>query len=117
MADSSAASGGDGIPAIRTFQFDSSSLGHLATAVNLFRGDVNLAQPLFSLPGRRGSAGLDVDVSLLYQSNVIRAASLWNRDAPTGVVGLGWDLPMTYIEATSSGSPDPDTRSYVFYDN
>ena len=105
-----------GIPAIRTFQFDSTSLGSLPSAVNLFRGDVGLPQTLFTLPGRHSGGGLDVDLTLLYQSNVLRQTTLWNRDGPTGVVGLGWDLPLTYIEATSTGSPDPETRSYVLYD-
>ena len=31
-----------GVPAIRTFQLDSTSSGQLASAVNLFRGDVNI---------------------------------------------------------------------------
>jgi hypothetical protein len=103
------------IPAIRTFQFDASSAGELASAVNLFRGDVNLTQDLFTLPGR--GAGMDVKFTIAYQSNVFREATLWNRDAPTGVLGLGWSFPLTYIQATSDGSPDPATRSYVLIDN
>ncbi len=106
-----------GIPAIRTFQFDSSSIGQLSSAVNLFRGDVNIPQTLFTLPGRHSGGGLDVDFTIFYQSNVYRQAILWNRDEPTGVLGLGWDLPLTYIDAATNGSPDPDTRSYVLYDN
>jgi large repetitive protein len=105
------------IPAIRTFQFDSTSIGSLATAVNLFRGDVNIPQNLFTLPGRRSGSGMDLNVTILYQSNVFRQAVLWNRDAPTGVLGLGWSLPLTYIQAIDNGSPDPDTRTYVLSDN
>ncbi|HJZ80422.1 MAG TPA: hypothetical protein VKD91_08750, partial [Pyrinomonadaceae bacterium] len=105
------------IPAIRTFQFDSTSIGSLATAVNLFRGDVNIPQNLFTLPGRRTGSGMDLNVTILYQSNVFRDAVLWNRDAPTRVLGLGWGLPLTYIQAIDNGSPDPDTRTYVLSDN
>ena len=36
------------IPAIRTFQFDSSSVGDLSSSVNLFRGDINFTQTLLS---------------------------------------------------------------------
>src|SRR5215475_1827273 len=115
-SNSSPPAGPDGIPAIRTFQFDSTSIGALASAVNLFRGDVNIRQPLFTLPGRRGRA-LDVDVAILYQSNVYQDAVLWNRDAPTGVLGLGWTFPLTSIQATDNGSPDPDTRTYALSDN
>ncbi len=117
MADGVGAGASDGIPAIRTFQLDSTSVGQLAAAVNLFRGDVNIPQDLFSLPGRQAGDGMDVTLTLMYQSNVFRSATTWNRDSPTGVLGLGWDLPLTYIAAASSGSPDPQTRTYVYYDN
>ncbi|MFY0578624.1 hypothetical protein ACN28S_33880 [Cystobacter fuscus] len=104
-------------PAIRTFQMDDSSVGNLSSSVNLFRGDVNLTQSLFTLPGRSQDNGLDVTLSLLYQSNVFREATTWNREAPTGVVGLGWSLPLTWIEAVSSDSPVPGTRQYALYEN
>ncbi|WIG95619.1 RHS repeat-associated core domain-containing protein [Myxococcus sp. SDU36] len=104
-------------PAIRTFQMDDRSVGNLSSSVNLFRGDVNLTQSLFTLPGRSEGNGLDVSLSLQYQSNVFREATTWNREAPTGVVGLGWSLPLTWIEAMSSGSPVPDTRQYALFEN
>ncbi|PTL75565.1 RHS repeat-associated core domain-containing protein [Vitiosangium sp. GDMCC 1.1324] len=104
-------------PAIRTFQMDGSSVGNLSSSVNLFRGDVNLTQSLFTLPGRSQDNGLDVTLSLQYQSNVVREATTWNREAPTGVVGLGWSLPLSWIEAVSSGSPVTGTRQYALYDN
>ncbi len=104
-------------PAIRSFQYDSSSMGSLASSVNLFRGDLNLPQTLFSLPGRTKNSGLDLSLSLMYESNVHREAGTWNTDAPTGVVGLGWSLPLTWIEAQSNGSPVSQTRRYTFYDN
>lgn len=85
-------------PAVRTFQMDGSTQGNLASSVNLFRGDVNLAQTLFTLPGRSQSNALDVSLVVQYQSNVFRAATTWNADAPTGVLGLGWTLPLTWIE-------------------
>ena len=105
------------IPAIRTFQLDSGSIGNLPSSVNLFRGDVNLNQTLFTLPGRKEDDGLDVNVSLQYQSNVFRQATTWNREAPTGVAGLGWQLPLTFIAAIDQGSPVPATRRYSLYDN
>ena len=119
MSTSSTASGaGSGqTPAIRTFQLDSGAIGNLSSSVNLFRGDVNLNQSLFTLPGRNQDGGLDVDVTLLYQSNVHEQATRWNRDAPTGVVGLGWSLPLTYVEASDTGSPVAATRQYTLYDN
>lgn len=113
----SPASGASQAPAIRTFQLDDQALGQLPSAVNLFRGDINLPLELFSLPGRHEDSGVNVSMSLMYQSNVFRDAQRWNRDAPTSVVGLGWSLPLTWIEAADGGSPDPETRSYTFYEN
>ena len=96
---------------------DGSSQGNLASSVNLFRGDVNLTQPLFTLPGRSQSNALDVSLVVQYQSNIFRAATTWNADAPTGVLGLGWTLPLTWIEASDTGSPAPASRQYTLFDN
>lgn len=103
-------------PAVRTFQMDGSTQGSLASSVNLFRGDVNLTQTLLTLPGRSGD-GLDVSIAIQYQSNVFREATTWNADAPTGVLGLGWSLPLTWIEAEAGPSPVAAARQYVFHDN
>ncbi len=86
-----------GVPSIRSFQMDRSGAGLLKNSVNLFRGDVNYTQTLIRLPGRRDGDGLDVTVALQYQSNVQAQRQRWNMDAPTGVVGLGWNLPMPVI--------------------
>jgi RHS repeat-associated protein len=116
-SSASSSSGSGQVPAIRTFQLDSGAIGNLSSSVNLFRGDVNLSQSLFTLPGRTQDNGLDVNMAIQYQSNVNRQATTWNRDAPTGVLGLGWGLPLTYIEATDQGSPVAATRQYTLYDN
>lgn len=105
------------VPAIRTFQMDGTAVGKLSSAVNLFRGDINLTQSILTLPGRAQNSGLDIDISLQYQSNVTEAAATWNRDAPTGILGLGWNFPLSYIDAADSGSPVPGTRQYTLYDN
>lgn len=104
-------------PAIRTFQMDSGAIGNLSSSVNLFRGDVNLSQTLFNLPGRSPDNGLDVVLALQYQSNVHEQAHTWNREAATGVVGLGWTFPLTWIEAVGGASPLPGGRQYTLYDN
>ena len=75
-----------GIPAIRTFQMDGNSIGNLRSSVNLFRGDVNYTQTLFSMPGRTDKDGLNVDVAIQYESNVRDVAMRWNRDQPTGIL-------------------------------
>jgi RHS repeat-associated protein len=104
----------DQIPPIRTFQFDQAGLGELPSSVNLFRGDINSTQKLLSMPGRAPGDGLDVTLTLLYQSNVYHDAMTWNRDAPTGILGLGWSLPLTFITFDDDGAPTAGTRSYSY---
>ncbi|NTJ62043.1 hypothetical protein G6M50_12110 [Agrobacterium rhizogenes] len=102
------------LPPIRTFQFDTSAVASLDSNVNQFRGDINLTQALLAMPGRLSGDGLDISVSLLYQSNVYRDAMTWNRDAPTSIAGLGWTLPATLIELDDGGAPTPGTRQYTY---
>ncbi|MDT7950754.1 MAG: hypothetical protein RQ966_04540 [Acetobacteraceae bacterium] len=78
------------VPEIVTFQMDASASGVVRSSVNLFRGDVTLMQSLLRMPGRDSDSALSASVSILYQSNVLRDAMTWNRDRPTGVLGLGW---------------------------
>ena len=88
-------------PEIRLFQFGGSN-------VNLFRGDVNTSLTLIALPSR---SNLDVEVKLSYRSNVHDQATLWNLEAPTGTVGLGWSLSYERIQlATPTISSLVDKR-------
>jgi len=107
MSDSSS------IPSIRTFQMDASTIGVLKSSVNLFRGDVNYTQTLFSMPGRNNSDGLQIEIAIQYQSNVHRQAVTWNRDQPTGVLGMGWQMPLAQIRYDSGGSPIPGAGNYT----
>jgi len=99
------------IPTIEPFQFDSPGLGSLEKTVNLFRGDVNFKIPLVSLTGRNG---LDVEVAALYRSDVEDSASHWNRSHPTGVLGLGWEMPVDRIVAYGDGSATREGNDYYF---
>lgn len=91
-------------PAIRNFQFDSEALGKIKDSINLFRGDVNLPLNLISLTGRNG---LEVNVSVMYESNVQNSIDTWNLESPTGILGLGWSLGFDRIvvDTNNSGSP------------
>lgn len=111
------ASGQSQTPAISTFQMDDSGVGNLKSSVNQFRGDVNFNQKLLSLPGRPGKKYLDVELTILCQSNVFEQASRWNLEAPTGVLGLGWTLPTERIVMQDNGSPSPAARTYAYEQN
>jgi len=89
-------------PEIRSFQFGNDN-------VNLFRGDVNTSFTLVTLPFRNN---LDVAVTLFYQSNIHEQAHLWNLDAPTGVLGLGWSMSYERIELEKQFSASDSTNSY-----
>ncbi len=86
---------------------DGSGIGNIPNSVNLFRGDVNLPLELISLPGR---GDLDVRVAIMYQSNIQNLVDTWNLEAPTGILGLGWNMPyeMIAIDNKTTGSSYDD---------
>jgi hypothetical protein len=88
-------------PSIRGFQLDGSAIGNAAKSVNLYRGDVNLPLKLVDL---RGPHGLDLGLAAYYSSNLDTRWDTWNLEAPTGVLGLGWSLPFSYIEFSGRGT-------------
>jgi len=104
-------------PAIRGFQFDSGAIGNLKNSVNLFRGDVNFQQKLLNLTARPGKQELDIDISIIYQSNVHDQTQRWNRDAATGVLGLGWAMSLEGIGMNRPSALSPATKSYYYQVN
>ena len=89
------------IPPIRSFEFDSQAIGRIRSSVNQFRGSVSLPVDLLTLPGREG---LDVKLTMNYSSQVNRAVRTWNVEAPTGILGLGWEMPYEYIAVDKRGN-------------
>lgn len=83
-------------PNIKTFALQPDDIGNVQNSVNLFTGDVALPVNLLTLPGR---GGLDVDVSISYSSDVDEIVGTWNREAPTGILGLGWNMSIPKIVA------------------
>ena len=70
------------------------SLDDLRSSIDLYRGCVSFSLPLCSL---MGGAGPQLDLALQYDGNVTHEATTWNMTAPTGVLGLGWSLPVERI--------------------
>lgn len=99
------------VPAIRSFEFDSTAVGNIKTSVNQYRGTLSLPIDLLKLDGR---TGLDVTVSALYSSCIERNVSTWNPDQPTSILGLGWSMPFEKIvvETEGNGSASSD-RHYL----
>jgi len=94
-------------PTIKTFAMDAGLSGAATGSVNLFSGDVALPLSLISLPGHNG---LDVNVSISYSSNVQNIVGSWNLDAPTGILGLGWDMniPKIVCDHKQTGTREDD---------
>ncbi|WP_138472969.1 RHS repeat domain-containing protein [Poseidonocella sp. HB161398] len=122
MAPSTAFSGANifnsqSAPSRRSGQSDGVQKGALAASVNLFKGDVDLTHPLVSLKGRAQDGSDTLKISLQYGSNVRHGALTWNAEAPTGTLGLGWDLPLSAITLQGDGGPAPSGASYTMSDN
>src|SRR5262245_25178358 len=101
--------GGHGIDAPRPGRPGAPEAAH----VNLVTGNVALAIPLASLPGRNG---LGVDAGIQY-SSATRSADTWNLEAPTGPLGLGWTLGDDKIVRDTKGTGTVlDDRYYLMTD-
>ncbi|MEO0332035.1 MAG: hypothetical protein AAF223_10165, partial [Bacteroidota bacterium] len=95
-------------PATDAFSAGADQVGLLQNSVNLFSGEVAFSLPLVTLPGR---GGLDAGIALTYQSAGVRQqATTWNLDAPTSVVGLGWqlNLPRIIVDHKQTGTRTDD---------
>jgi hypothetical protein len=99
-------------PTVKTFATAPDANGAAASSVNLFTGDVALPMNLISVPGHNG---LDVNVSISYSSNVQNQVNVWNKDAPTGILGLGWslDIPKIITDYKETGNRYDDTYYLV----
>ncbi|MCW3099766.1 MAG: hypothetical protein JWL77_5384 [Chthonomonadaceae bacterium] len=97
------------IPSIRPFQFDGDTEGMLKNSVNLYRGRITIPLPLVTMTGRNG---LSVTLTALYQGILGAEATTWNMDAPTGTLGMGWELPLEQIVAMPVGTAAKEDTIY-----
>ncbi len=98
-------------PKINTFTLNPDNLGAIGNSVNLFTGDVNLPLNLLSLPGRNG---LDVSVTISYNSNLQNLADIRSLEAPTGILGLGWSLDYEKIVMDHKGTGSRNDDEFYF---
>lgn len=82
--------------------------------INLFRGDVNFTIPLFHFAGRND---LSVSMGASYSSSIAPSVNKSNLIAPTGILGLGWELALNRIDAETVGSADVNTMRYYYTHN
>ncbi len=78
-----------------------------SNTVNLSTGTVSFPLPLASLPGRNG---LEFDLSIHYNNTGLReTVATWTKEAPTGLLGLGWSLPQEQIVRIWNGNTQQST--------
>ncbi|MEA2987561.1 MAG: hypothetical protein QOG83_272, partial [Alphaproteobacteria bacterium] len=97
------------IPSIQSFQFEADPLGQIRKSVNLFRGDVNLPLELVNL---KADHGLTASATAVYDGSACHHVDIWNLDAPTGILGLGWSLPTEQVIASRTGAASDQLTSY-----
>lgn len=97
------------VPAIHSFEFDKNAIGNIKSSVNKFRGSVSLPMDFLTVPGREG---LDIKLSALYSSNIRNNLNNWNLDAPTSVLGLGWQMPIEMIVVDKAGCRSATSDTY-----
>lgn len=102
------------VPAIHSFEFDKQAIGNVKSSVNKFRGSISLPIDFLTLPGREG---LDVKLSAIYSSSVTNNVRTWNLDKPTGILGLGWEMPLERISVFKSGSNSATSDSFFLLSN
>ncbi|MEM7107100.1 MAG: hypothetical protein AAF519_02655 [Bacteroidota bacterium] len=98
-----------------SFSLSPNDLGALQNSVNLYTGQVAFPMTIASLPGR---GGLAPRLVINYNSaGVQKKVSTWNREAPTGITGLGWSLTIPKIAADHNGtSTRHDDKFYLIED-
>ncbi len=99
------------VPQVNSSQFEDGKNGTVNQNVNLFRGNVNFEVPLVTFSGKNG---LNINIGAQYESNVQSSASSINAQAPTGILGLGWQLGYDSIIAQYNGANDDGSIVYKY---
>ncbi|MBL7877992.1 MAG: hypothetical protein JNL53_20165 [Cyclobacteriaceae bacterium] len=92
----------------KSFSLLPDNAGFLDNSINLFTGQVQFSMPLMSIQGR-GNAGFSLAAS--YSSIGVREqVNRWNRESPTGILGLGWSLetPRIVVDHKGTGTREDD---------
>lgn len=84
------------------FSLSPNDLGALQNSVNLYTGQVSFPMTVALLPGR---GGLSPKITINYNSaGVKNTVESWNRESPTGILGLGWSFNYPRIVANHNNT-------------
>lgn len=86
----------------KSFSLKGDNLGVFQNSVNLFTGQLNFALPVSEI---RGNGNLAYSLAFSYSSqNIRQQATTWNIEAPTSVLGLGWNIDLPRIVVDHKGT-------------
>jgi len=89
-------------PEIDPFNISPNQIGSIQNSVNLYNGSINLPLNLINIPS---PGGLSMNVSIAYSSiGVAWQSEIWNLDAPTGILGMGWQMNIPKIVTDHKGT-------------
>lgn len=92
----------------KSFTAGAEPLGFLDGSVNMATGQVEFTMPILSM---KSKGNLVYDLALRYSSNNVKnQVGIWNREAPTGIAGLGWsfNFPKIVCDYKGTGSREDD---------
>jgi hypothetical protein len=95
-------------PKADAFSLKADDLGALGNGVNLMTGDASVPLPLVNI---NGSNGIGINVSISYSSsNIQNIVGLYNSLSPTGIMGMGWSMPISQIAVNNrqTGAKEDD---------
>lgn len=79
--------------------------------VDLYTGSASFTKTLYTMKGRNG---LDIGINLKYSSNVYVNVRTRNDVAPTGWLGLGWNLSYGSIKCNHKGTSSPTDDEFTW---
>jgi hypothetical protein len=82
----------------------------LISMVDAFTGQAQQPIVLFD---RTGASGVSLSAAIFYNSATLATVTRWNQDAPTGPLGLGWQMARDRIIAVCGQSTAPGDVGYV----
>lgn len=81
------------------------------SGINQFTGQVQFSMPLMTISGK---GQLGYQIAATYSSLVQSQAKTWNRDAPTSVIGLGWNLVRPKIVADPKNTVNREDDDFYY---
>ncbi len=89
------------------FSIGSNDLRALQNSVNMLTGSVAFPMGLMDV-GLVG--GMSFPIAINYSSEVTRQVETWNKESPTGMLGLGWNFstPRIIVDNKSTGNREDD---------